>query len=98
MIGKKHHHVKTLFKGKGCGKCLESGYKGRIVIAEILPFDRDFDELVAAGASRKEMYEYILSKGFIPMIEDGIDKVIQGVTDVKELMRVVDMTDRIEVE
>jgi type IV pilus assembly protein PilB len=98
MIGKKHHHVKKLFKGEGCSKCLETGYKGRTVIAEILPFDRDFDELVSSGASRKEMYEYILSQGFIPMVEDGVDKVIKGDTDIKELMRVVDMTDRIEVK
>jgi type IV pilus assembly protein PilB len=98
MIGEKHHHVKTLFRGKGCSKCLETGYKGRVVIAEILPFDRDFDELVASGASRKEMYKYIISQGFIPMVEDGIDKVIKGTTNIKELMRVVDMTDRIEVK
>ena len=98
MIGEKYRNVKVLYKGKGCEKCGGSGYKGRVVIAEILPFDRDLDELVAAEATRKEMYEHIIKKGFIPMVEDGIDKVISGLTDIKELMRVVDMTDRIDVQ
>ncbi|MCE3254972.1 MAG: type secretory pathway, ATPase PulE/Tfp pilus assembly pathway, ATPase PilB [Rickettsiaceae bacterium] len=96
MLGEKYHNVKTLFRGKGCEKCDESGYKGRVVIAEILPFDRDLDELVVEEASRKEMYSHIIKKGFIPMIEDGIEKVVQGLTDLKELMRVVDMTDRLD--
>ena len=97
IIGEKYHNVKNLYKGKGCEKCGNSGYKGRVVIAEILPFDRELDELVVNSASRKDMYNYIVKKGFIPMAEDGIEKVIHGTTDIKELMRVVDMTDRIDV-
>jgi type IV pilus assembly protein PilB len=97
MLGEKHRDVKKLYKGAGCEKCGDSGYKGRVVVAEILAFDRELDELVVSSASRKEMYEYIIKKGFIPMIEDGINKVIQGVTDIKELMRVIDMTERIDV-
>jgi type IV pilus assembly protein PilB len=97
MLGEKYRDVKKLFKGTGCEKCGDSGYKGRVVIAEILAFDRELDELVVNAASRKEMYAYIVKKGFVPMIEDGIDKVVKGLTDIKELMRVVDMTERIDV-
>ncbi len=97
IIGEKYHNVKNLYKGKGCDKCGNSGYKGRFVIAEILPFDRELDELVVNGASRKDMYNYIVQKGFVTMAEDGIEKVIHGTTDIKELMRVIDMTDRIDV-
>lgn len=97
MLGEKYHAVKTLYKGAGCEKCGGSGYKGRVVIAEILPFDRELDEMVVSDAGRKEMLAYITKKGFIPMIEDGLEKVIQGVTDIKELMRVVDMTERMDV-
>lgn len=97
MIGEKYHAVKHLYKGKGCDRCGGSGYKGRIVIGEILPFDRELDELVLNGAGRKEMYNYITKQGFVPMVEDGLEKVVAGITDIKELMRVVDMTDRIDV-
>jgi type II secretory ATPase GspE/PulE/Tfp pilus assembly ATPase PilB-like protein len=37
---------------------------------------------------------HALKEGFVPMVEDGIGKVLAGITDLKELMRVVDMTDR----
>ena len=50
--------------------------------------------MVVAEASRKEMLAYALKHDFIPMVEDGVQKVLSGITDLKELMRVVDMTDR----
>ncbi len=97
MIGERYHSVTHLYKGSGCEKCGGSGYKGRIVVSEILAFDRELDELVVSGATRKDIYSYVSSKGFVPMVEDGIDKVVNGITDIKELMRVIDMTDRIDV-
>lgn len=98
MIGEKYKNVKVLYKGKGCEKCGNSGYKGRSVVAEIVSFDRELDELVVSGATRKEMYDYIVKKGFTTISEDGIEKVVTGITDIKELMRVVDMTDRMDVD
>jgi type II secretory ATPase GspE/PulE/Tfp pilus assembly ATPase PilB-like protein len=97
IIGEKYHNVKTLYKGEGCDKCDGSGYKGRLAVIEILPFDRDLDELIMSEAGRKEMYNHIISRGFVPMIEDGIDKVVQGMTDIQELIRVVDMTERMDI-
>ena len=94
LLGPKYQKVEKLYKVVGCDKCGNSGYKSRVVICELLPFDRELDELVVRGASKKEMLQYVLSKGFVPMIEDGIQKVIGGITDLKELMRVVDMTER----
>jgi type II secretory ATPase GspE/PulE/Tfp pilus assembly ATPase PilB-like protein len=93
LLGPKYSSVEKIYKAVGCEKC-NGGYKGRIVICEVLPFDREFDELVGNQASRKELLQYALSHGFVPMVEDGIQKVIAGITDLKELMRVVDMTDR----
>ncbi len=93
LLGAKYSHVEKLYKAVGCEKC-NGGYKGRVVVAEVLPFDRELDEMVSAAKSRKEMWDYLIKKNFIPMVEDGISKVVAGVTDLKELMRVVDMTDR----
>ena len=94
MIGEKYKDVTHLFKGKGCDKCGQSGYKGRVVISEIIAFDKELDELVSTGASRKEMFDHITKKGFIPIADDGVGKVVRGILDIKELMRVTDMTDR----
>jgi type IV pilus assembly protein PilB len=93
LLGPKYSKIDKLFKAEGCDKC-RGGYKGRVVICEILPFDRELDELIVNEASRKEMLAQAMKNGFIPMVEDGLAKVISGITDLKELVRVVDMTDR----
>jgi type II secretory ATPase GspE/PulE/Tfp pilus assembly ATPase PilB-like protein len=94
LLGEKYNHIKTVHRGVGCEKCGQSGYKGRVVICEILTFDRELDELILNEAGRRVMLEYALKKGFITMVDDGIDKVVAGITDLKELIRVVDLTDR----
>lgn len=93
LLGPKHSNIHKIFKAEGCEKC-RGGYKGRVVICEVLPFDRELDELVVSEASRKEMLAHAIKQGFLPMVEDGVEKVIAGITDLKELMRVVDMTER----
>ena len=94
LLGPKHAGVKEIYKAVGCDKCGNSGYKGRFVVCEILKFDTDLDDLISNDASRKEIYDYAINNGFVPMIEDGVQKVVSGVTDLKELMRVIDMTQR----
>lgn len=94
LLGQKYQNVSKLFKAVGCDKCSQSGYKGRTSIVEILQVDRELDELISSSASRKEMLKYILSKDFTPMNEDGLQKVVSGVIDLKELIRSVDMTER----
>jgi general secretion pathway protein E/type IV pilus assembly protein PilB len=94
LLGNRFAVVTKLFKAVGCDKCSGSGYKGRIAISEILPFDRELDEMVVQAQTRKDMLKYALSKGFIPMVEDGLEKVVEGIIDLKELTRVVDLTER----
>lgn len=93
LLGPQYGNIDKLFKAVGCEKC-RGGYKGRVVVCEILPFDRELDDLVVAEVSRKDLLAHALKNGFIPMVEDGVQKVIAGITDLKELVRVVDMTDR----
>lgn len=94
LLGSKYANLTKIYKAVGCAKCGGSGYKGRTVVAEIIPFDRELDDMVSASKSRKEMFDYLISKGFVPMVEDGLQKVAAGMIDLKELMRVVDLTDR----
>jgi type II secretory ATPase GspE/PulE/Tfp pilus assembly ATPase PilB-like protein len=94
LLGEKYAgKVTEIYKAVGCDKCT-GGYKGRVAITEILAFDRELDELITNSASRKEMYNYAIKNGFVPMVEDGISKVLAGITDLDELVRVIDMTGR----
>jgi general secretion pathway protein E/type IV pilus assembly protein PilB len=94
LLGSRFVVVNKLYRAIGCDKCSGSGYKGRTAISEILPFDRELDEMVVQGQTRKDMLKYALNNGFIPMVEDGLEKVVSGMIDLKELIRVVDLTER----
>lgn len=80
---------------QGCPECFGSGYKGRVAAHEIFAVDRGMDELISTGATKKAMMTYALEKGFIPILQDGINKVLAGITDIEEVSRVLDVTDRL---
>lgn len=82
-----------IFRAKqgGCEMCGGQGYKGRVAVAEVLTFDEDMDELLARGESKAELKIMAEKKGFKNMKDDGILKVLEGVTDLTALSRVVDI-------
>ena len=84
-----------IHKAVGCEKCNNTGYKGRIALHEILPVDKGMDELISTHATRKAMLDYSLAKDYVPMIQDAALKCMQGVIDVNEIIRSVDVTDRL---
>ncbi len=85
----------TVHDAVGCEKCNFKGYKGRVAVVEVLRVDKGLDELIATKATRNHMMEYALEKGFVPMVQDGISKVLAGEIDLPELINTVDLTDRL---
>jgi type IV pilus assembly protein PilB len=75
----------------GCDQCGGQGYKGRLAVAEILLFDEDLDEIVAKGGTKNELKHAAVEKGFKSMKDDGILKIIEGVTTLDALSKVVDI-------
>jgi len=71
------------------------GYEGRTAVMELLKFDRDLDELIARGASARELLANAHAKGFIPLADVAIQRVLNHVTTLDEISRVVDLTDRV---
>lgn len=96
MLGLDPSNPVQLTKHVGCAKCFHTGYKGRIAIYEILPIDTELDELIYREASRKEIFTYAKSIGFRAMPEDAIEKIISGITDIEEIVRTVNMTERMK--
>lgn len=84
-----------LYQSTGCERCDFQGYKGRISILELLKMDADIDELIARRGTQREIRNMALAKGFRPLAEDAIRRVVQGITSLDEISRVVDLTDRI---
>jgi len=83
----------TIFNAKqgGCAACGGQGYKGRVAVAEILLFDEDMDEVVARSGTKAELKAMAVEKGFKSMRDDGILKVLEGVTTLDALSKVVDI-------
>ncbi|MBN8531140.1 MAG: Flp pilus assembly complex ATPase component TadA, partial [Alphaproteobacteria bacterium] len=95
ILGFEPDEPPTIYEPVGCSACNHKGYKGRTAIIEILRVDRGFDELIATGATRNTMLEYLFENEFIPMVIDGIDKVVKGEIDLGELIGTIDMTERL---
>jgi type II secretory ATPase GspE/PulE/Tfp pilus assembly ATPase PilB-like protein len=57
--------------------------------------DFDLDELVARRATTRELTQLALAKGFIPLAEDAVRRVLDGTTTIEEVARVVDFTGRV---
>jgi general secretion pathway protein E/type IV pilus assembly protein PilB len=84
----------ALFRSVGCEQCDYQGFRGRVGIMEILKMDGAIDELIARRATAREILTAAKAQGFKTLAEDGIRLVRGGVTALDELMRVVDLTDR----
>ncbi len=79
----------------GCEACDNRGYRGRVAAVEILGFNDEMDELVAKQASRVELLSCARKHGFKTMGDDGVAKVLAGETSIAELVRHINMTDRL---
>ncbi len=69
----------------GCKECNGSGYYDRIGLFEVLSLDEDLKDLIIKGASSIEIRRMATQKGYRPLVVDGINKVIQGLTTLEEL-------------
>lgn len=79
----------AFYEGRGCELCNQSGYKGRIGIHEVLVIDNAIREAILRKASSTELKDIAIKQGMITMLEDGLDKVLAGVTTVSEILRML---------
>jgi len=86
--------VSYLHRSVGCKNCDNKGYRGRTTVMELLLMDSDLDELVARRATTKELRTAALAKGFRPLAEEAVSRVLDGSTTVVEVSRAVDLTGR----
>jgi type II secretory ATPase GspE/PulE/Tfp pilus assembly ATPase PilB-like protein len=80
--------VQVLYKAQGCEACQGTGYRGRTGIYEHLVMTPQIREKLRAAPSFEEMRKVARASGLATMQEDGIRKVVQGVTSIKEIIRV----------
>jgi type II secretory ATPase GspE/PulE/Tfp pilus assembly ATPase PilB-like protein len=77
------------------GHAPHQGYEGRTALIEVLRFDREIDELIAQNAKLKELTVAARRRGFQSLADVAIKRVLEGLTSLDEVSRVVDLTERL---
>ncbi len=77
-----------LFRRNGCVRCRQTGYRGRIGIFQLLTMNEELSALAARKASREELEPAAMSEGMSTLWDDGLEKVVAGLTSLEELARV----------
>ena len=78
----------TLYHGAGCPQCNDTGYKGRIVLCEVLTMNEHMREIIRTGLSTDEIAKEMFDQGIPTLKQDGVMKAIAGITSIEEVMRV----------
>lgn len=80
---------RTFARGKGCGQCGGTGYRGRLGLYELLDFDVEFRDAIFRGENLEELKSQAIGRGLLrPLVTAGARKVLAHLTTVNEIMRV----------
>ena len=79
----------TLYRGRGCEACRHSGLKGRLGIYELMTINDEVSELISRRAPLADLRDAAKANGMKDLREDGLEKVLQGITTPEEVKRVV---------
>ncbi|RKX54234.1 MAG: general secretion pathway protein GspE [Thermotoga sp.] len=82
---------RTEYRAVGCRSCKMSGYRGRTVISEVMIIDDEIRSMIVQGASEMELERIARKRGMRTMFEDGMEKVLKGITTVEEVKRVASL-------
>ena len=81
--------IETIYEAGKCPHC-HNGYTGRIAIQEVLMINDEIKEAINNNIDREELKNLIYKKDVKTLLQDGLIKVLQGITDLKEVLRLVD--------
>ncbi len=85
--------TQKLWSAKGCAHCNNTGYKGRVGIFEAILTDENIEKIIMQSPTERDIKKIAEAQGILDMKEDGLVKILQGITDFPELMSVVDITE-----
>ena len=78
----------SLWRGRGCDHCRHTGYYGRTGIFEILPYDTEVKDAIRKNIDLGDLREMVRKKGVRSLFDDGMGRVVEGVTTIEEVLRV----------
>ena len=88
LVGLERDRVKgSLFHGKGCTECRNTGYRGRLAIFEMIPMARNLRKLVYENANEDDIRQTAIENGMVTLREAGLTRALDGTTSLAEVMR-----------
>ena len=80
-----------VYQAKGCPACLQTGYRGRIGIFEIMPMDKDIKSLILSTSDSNQIKAQAVRNRMVTLRQDGVRKVMDGITTIEEVFRVTQL-------
>ena len=80
--------VLMFYKGNGCKVCHNTGYLGRVGVFEVLEVSKEIRKMISEKADSDVINKQAIEEGMNTMLDDGLEKVIKGITTIEEVFRV----------
>ena len=84
--------IEEIYDTEGCAECHE-GYKGRIAIHEVLRINQSIRDAIANNESKEKVRDMVYNSGVITMLQDGLQKVVEGYTTFEEILKLIELDD-----
>lgn len=84
--------INELYTAVGCDQC-KNGYNGRIAIHEVLLINQDIKDAISSNVRKDKLRHLVYNENVISLLQDGIDKVLEGLTTLEELLKIIELDD-----
>ncbi|MEI7860579.1 MAG: ATPase, T2SS/T4P/T4SS family [Acidimicrobiales bacterium] len=81
--------LNTVYRSVGCSACAQTGYRGRLALAELMPMTEEVERMIIEGGSVDEIHRLAVSQGMVALRQAGLRKAFDGQTTLEEVLRVV---------
>lgn len=85
-------NVEEIYTPVGCSECI-NGYKGRTALHEVLEINQDIRDAIINNTRKEELRSLVYGSNVTTLLQDGLNKVIEGLTTMDEILRVIDVND-----
>jgi len=84
--------VEEIYTAEGCDEC-KNGYNGRLAIHEVLLIDQDIKDAISSNVKKDKLRHLVYNSGVISLLQDGVTKVLDGLTTLEELLKIIELDD-----
>jgi len=81
--------LQKVYRSVGCSACAQTGYRGRLALAELMPMTEEVERMIIEGGSVEDIHRLAVSQGMVALRQAGLRKAVDGETTLEEVLRVV---------